>query len=401
MESLGQEVVDQVSNIVQSEEEHVLAVKNGSPQTYPDYNYGEVFDAFFGSPTWRYFEGENGEDVVEFTGWCVYQDVEVEARLQFLLDMENGTFETGAMSFNEVPQTNLITYALIERAFSDYAEANGGSLQADSETQAESGILDQEPESSYAEFTESSAVESTYTGTAADMLAYIGSWDDNRCHITIEEAGSAQFRVEIMWGSSAFEDSEWVMTAAFDGNTGMLNYSNCVQKDVVYSDDGNVTETVVYENGTGSFYIENGYLYWNDETAHAGDECRFERNEYDDSASVAISTSEPPVDPDTPYYAEEGDILLIPHILIENSRTEYLSDADVYFYTPEQLRYAKNEIYARHGRRFTDAELQAWFDAQAWYQGTIAPENFDESLLSELEKANIQVIQHRLDVNSR
>ena len=67
--------------------------------------------------------------------------------------------------------------------------------------------------------------------------------------------------------------------------------------------------------------------------------------------------------------------------------------------TPQQLRYAKNEIYARHGRKFKDAELQAWFDAQEWYDGTIAPEAFDDNVL--IEKKNIQVLQHRLEVNSQ
>lgn len=106
-------------------------------------------------------------------------------------------------------------------------------------------------------------------------------------------------------------------------------------------------------------------------------------------------------DPDTPYYSDAGETMDTPHILIEDSSTDYLEDSDIYWMTPEQLRYAKNEIYARHGRRFNDAGLQAWFDAQTWYSGTIAPGDFDESALSAVEKANIQVIQHRLEVNSR
>ncbi len=107
------------------------------------------------------------------------------------------------------------------------------------------------------------------------------------------------------------------------------------------------------------------------------------------------------VDINTPYYSDAGDTMKTPYILIENSSTEYLSDSDIYWMTPQQLRYAKNEIYARHGRKFKDAELQAWFDAQEWYDGTIAPEAFDDNVLSEIEKKNIQVLQHRLEVNSQ
>lgn len=56
------------------------------------------------------------------------------------------------------------------------------------------------------------------------------------------------------------------------------------------------------------------------------------------------------------------------------------------------LRIAKNEIYARHGRRFSDPELQAYFDSKDWYSGYINPEDFDESFLSEIEKRNIQFL---------
>ncbi len=58
----------------------------------------------------------------------------------------------------------------------------------------------------------------------------------------------------------------------------------------------------------------------------------------------------------------------------------------------QTLRYARNEIYARHGRRFSDQELQAYFDGKSWYQGTIEPEDFEESLLSEIEKTNAELI---------
>lgn len=122
-EDVVQEVVDQVENIADKEDENVLSVKNGYPENYPDITFGDAFDNFFGSPTWKYFEGENGEDVVEFTGYCTYQDVEVKARLQFILNGD-GTFTSGALSFNDVPQSQLITSAMLEKAFEQYRQSN-------------------------------------------------------------------------------------------------------------------------------------------------------------------------------------------------------------------------------------------------------------------------------------
>ena len=58
-----------------------------------------------------------------------------------------------------------------------------------------------------------------------------------------------------------------------------------------------------------------------------------------------------------------------------------------------ELRLARNEIFARHGRMFDDQELQDYFNSKSWYRGTIRPEDFSESMLSETEKANIETIK--------
>lgn len=44
--------------------------------------------------------------------------------MQFILDDNGTTFSTGALSFNDVPQTHLITTALIETAFDKYSKGH-------------------------------------------------------------------------------------------------------------------------------------------------------------------------------------------------------------------------------------------------------------------------------------
>ena len=58
----------------------------------------------------------------------------------------------------------------------------------------------------------------------------------------------------------------------------------------------------------------------------------------------------------------------------------------------EECRLARNEIYARHGRMFNDSQLQDYFDSQPWYEGTTAPDYFNESELSKIEKDNVKKI---------
>lgn len=58
-----------------------------------------------------------------------------------------------------------------------------------------------------------------------------------------------------------------------------------------------------------------------------------------------------------------------------------------------ELRVARNEIYARHGRMFNDADLQAHFNSKSWYNGTIPADQFNADVLNATELENIKRIQ--------
>lgn len=81
--------------------------------------------------------------------------------------------------------------------------------------------------------------------------------------------------------------------------------------------------------------------------------------------------------------------------ILPDSSTRSLTSADIAGLSKEQLRIARNEIYARHGRMFSTEELQNYFNSKSWYRGTISPSSFSESMLSQLEKDNIKLIQER------
>lgn len=72
-------------------------------------------------------------------------------------------------------------------------------------------------------------------------------------------------------------------------------------------------------------------------------------------------------------------------------------DAEYYTdFSDEMLKIARNEILARHGRKFNDPSLQAYFDNMYWYEPLYEPEEFDaqmESLLNQFELENLAIIQ--------
>lgn len=79
--------------------------------------------------------------------------------------------------------------------------------------------------------------------------------------------------------------------------------------------------------------------------------------------------------------------------IIPDSSTRYLSDSDVRGLDDHTLMLARNEIYARHGRKFNDAEIRAYFESKSWYYPTIDPADFTEDMLSDVEKSNIALIK--------
>ena len=79
--------------------------------------------------------------------------------------------------------------------------------------------------------------------------------------------------------------------------------------------------------------------------------------------------------------------------ILSGSESRFISKEELQNFTEWELKMARNEIYARHGRKFKSQELQDYFDNQSWYEGTIEPEDFDDSrILNEIEKANLDVI---------
>ncbi len=60
--------------------------------------------------------------------------------------------------------------------------------------------------------------------------------------------------------------------------------------------------------------------------------------------------------------------------------------------TDNELRLARNEIYARHGRRFENEYIQQYFDRCTWYKGTLSGDEFDENELTQVEKDNLSLL---------
>ena len=263
-ENVAKHVSDQIENQKDANNENVLGVKNGYPENYPDCKYGDVFEEFFADPTWKYFKSTEDRDIVEFTGYCTYMEQEVKARLQFVLNNNDNTFEASALSFNDVPQSKLITVTLITKAFSDYMKNHN--------------------------------MEDDAAAIEAEIESIFGNYD---IPATTPETTAPQA-------------------------------NNAVPPATVINETNN-----------------NDYAYSDD------------------------------------YY------------IFPNSDRRYLTADDVYEVDGGAVRFGLNEIYARHGRKFNDPELQNYFNSQPWYTPVYTPDEFnaiENSVFNEYEKANVKFL---------
>lgn len=83
--------------------------------------------------------------------------------------------------------------------------------------------------------------------------------------------------------------------------------------------------------------------------------------------------------------------------VLSGSNSRYITDSELNALSDDELLLARNEIYARRGRKFQDANLQAYFNQKSWYHGTIAPEDFSDKVFNQYERANLQAILEEED----
>ncbi len=83
------------------------------------------------------------------------------------------------------------------------------------------------------------------------------------------------------------------------------------------------------------------------------------------------------------------------YILPDSGNRNYTKD-ELSKLSKSDLRLARNEIYARHGRKFNDESLRKYFEGKSWYSGTVDAATFDaniSSYLNSYELANLKLIQ--------
>ncbi|MDO4614779.1 MAG: YARHG domain-containing protein [Lachnospiraceae bacterium] len=127
-------------------------------------------------------------------------------------------------------------------------------------------------------------------------------------------------------------------------------------------------------------------------------------NSYDAFSLGAAGQSSQPEDTQTPAAAEEPqDVTTGSEYLCDYSSDRQLTASDMVSLNAKSYgtfpggrslaRMMINEIYARHGYRFQDAELLSYFSSKSWYTATTSEMSSVTSRMSSVEQSNIDFLE--------
>ncbi len=78
--------------------------------------------------------------------------------------------------------------------------------------------------------------------------------------------------------------------------------------------------------------------------------------------------------------------------ILPDSATRYLTEEDLQGLYHLELSLARNEIYARHGVKFSMEEISIYFHNRSWYEEAMTWDKFDPSMLNAYESYNVALI---------
>ena len=372
----AEDVVRNVSNIVA--DPHVQMVKESSLTQFSDKKIGEAFDSFFSSPSWKYFVGtkhgtdEDGDGnpdseeenvkVVEFTGKCTYMEKQVDVMIQFQISDDESSFEAAYMEMNELPQSTLMLYGMLNKVLGDEGGSDGNA--------AENGAQQQPAGDKKTYTVGDTAQTSAYRLTVQDFqdVSDKAGYNSGRKYVGVYIVMENISNDSITPTTSAYLDG-------FDIDDAYVSEAETFG--VLSLDPGRKTKGFLCYDVTGKSWSEL--------------EVEFSIMSLANENKVILHFT-----PDMLSKSEtEKDLEAM--LEYDMADEEYIFPSDSALVTLDDLRglskedvsLMRNEIYARHGYIFQSKELKEYFESKSWY--TPNP-NFSESDFSSTEKKNKETI---------
>ena len=93
-----------------------------------------------------------------------------------------------------------------------------------------------------------------------------GTYACDRCTIEVKKTVADTIVFHVYWSSSAWENSEWIMTGNLNEEGNVVSYGDCMRRNNTYDENGSVISCdLVYYGGKGSVTFKDNTLIWEDQ----------------------------------------------------------------------------------------------------------------------------------------
>lgn len=163
---------------------------------------------------------------------------------------------------------------------------------------------------------------------------------------------------------------------------GEFSYGKMEGKGTLYDYDGNIVVSGQWKNNLCG--LINSEDYQSPKVESVEERLSSQQSQINSEEAVSNKTAQNQI-PEMGSAAEE--------YILPGSDSRYIDVNEINHMSKEELRLARNEIFARHGRQFEAEDLKQYFSSKSWYHGNLSQEQFDESVLNEFEKTNLDLIK--------
>lgn len=167
-------------------------------------------------------------------------------------------------------------------------------------------------------------------------------------------------------------------------------YCDYVNGELIYEDGecfkAGDNRDYLYKDGTGKFYIKDECLYWVDDIEGKGNGYKFEKLRPQDLLEMQFSGE------NSEYIYADSDSCVMTSADVDLAKSNFKGTLPS-GKTIEQM--IVNEIYARHGYRFKNDEIQSFFEGKSWYKNLGSyTDNMNDIELNDFESKNVKFLQN-------
>ena len=109
------------------------------------------------------------------------------------------------------------------------------------------------------------------------VMNFVGEYQCDRAHALVECFGSDEALIVIEWGGSATELARWTIVGRLDPDSLTIRYTDATKAIVTFDDQGEESQEIEYEDGTGTIVFGDGLSFtWHEDQSDYGTDMVFE-----------------------------------------------------------------------------------------------------------------------------